>query len=518
MSDIPEAIGPSTDEKSSPEPNTTGVHAAGATAPSNPSGKNGSADITDRELAEALGDLSTNDLSQLTQETATDQIQPGGIHKGKVIRVTAEEVFIDLGGKTQGAVPLIEFMGQPLPKEGDAVSVIIERFDPSTGMLALSKRQADELTFWEAVKPGDELEGVVTGMNKGGLDIDIGGARAFLPASQVDVRRLKDISTLIGEHVRCVVTQVDRTTHDLIVSRRKFMEQERKEKRGQMIDALAEGEVRTGTVSNITEFGAFVDLGGVDGLLHVTDMSWARIKDPKEVVQEGQQVQVRVLKVDRQTGRISLGLKQIEPNPWDGIEAKYPEGSRVQGRVVRLADFGAFVELEPGVDALLPLSEMSWSRRIGSPAELVRVGDLPEVVVLKVDAAKRRISVGMKQKEENPWTNAPSNFAPNSTVRGKVSKLMDYGAFIELAPGVEGLIHISEISEKRIHSVGEVLKEGQEVEVRVIKLDMESQRISLSMKPVREVAAAAPTPTSTSAKKPGKKRPLRGGLSSHFEW
>ncbi len=516
MSEIPEAMGARMDEKPSPETNSTGDRAPNPVAPS-PAKPSATADISDRELAEALGDLSTSDISQLTEETATDQIQPGGVHKGKVIRVTSEEVFIDLGGKTQGAVPLIEFMNQPLPKEGDAVSVIIERFDPSTGMLALSKRQADELTFWEAVKPGDELEGVVTGMNKGGLDIDIGGARAFLPASQVDVRRLKDISTLIGEHVRCVVTQVDRVTHDLIVSRRRFMEQERKEKRGQMLDALAEGEVRSGVVSNITEFGAFVDLGGVDGLLHVTDMSWSRIKDPKEVVQEGQQVQVRVLKVDRQAGRVSLGLKQVEPNPWDGIEGKYPEGSRVNGRVVRLADFGAFVELEPGVDALLPLSEMSWSRRIGSPAELVRVGDLPEVVILKVDAEKRRISVGMKQKEENPWTNASSNFALNSTVKGKVSKLMDYGAFIELAPGVEGLIHISELSDKRVRSVSEILSEGQEIDVRVIKLDTESQRISLSMRPVHEPVAPVMT-APVAPKKPGKKRPLRGGLSSHFEW
>ncbi len=442
-----------------------------------------------------------------------------GALNGRVTRVTAEQVFVTLEDGRTGAVPLIEFSGQPLPKEGDGVSVIIERTDERSGFLALSKRQADELTFWQSVQPGDELEGVVTGMNKGGLDIDIGGARAFLPASHVDTRRLRDISTLIGEHVRCAVTQVDRTTHDLIVSRRKIIEKERKQKRAEMLDSLVEGEIRTGTVSNLAEFGAFIDLGGVDGLLHITDMSWGRINDPTEVVQKGQELAVRVLKVDRQHGKVSLGLKQVEPNPWEGIENRYTEASRIKGRVVRLADFGAFIELEPGVDALLPASEMSWSRRIGHPSDMVRIGDELELVVLKVDPHKRRISVGRKQMEENPWTNATTEFPVNAVVHGKVSKLVDFGAFVELRPGIEGMIHISELSEQRVRTVADVVSEGQEVDVRILKIDSEAQRISLSMRPQREpVAAVRADGRPEKPKKPARKKPLRGGLSSHFEW
>lgn len=435
-------------------------------------------------------------------------------HRARVTRVTAEEVLAEIDGR-QGSVPIIEFIGQPLPKEGDEFSVIIERDDPETGQLLLSKRQADEQTFWDSVKPGEILEGVVTGMNKGGLDIDIGGARAFLPASQVDTHRLRDISTFIGEHVRCVVTQVDRTTRDLIVSRRKLIDRERKARRTELLKSLQEGEVRTGTVSNIMDYGAFVDLGGVDGLLHITDMSWARLKHPSEMVQVGQELQVRVLKVDRSGGKVSLGLKQIAPDPWEGVETRYPEGSRLRARVVRLADFGAFLELEPGVDALLPASEISWSRRTAPLSELVHVGDEPEVVVLKVDPARKRISVGMKQIEENPWTSAETRFAVDTVHRGKVSKIVDYGAFVEVAPGIEGLVHISELSNQRVRSVGDVVKEGQDVEVRVVKLDLKAQRISLSMRPkpepMRHVEESA-------KRKTARKRPLRGGLASHFEW
>lgn len=481
------------------------------------------ADVSDQELKEALGELSNDDVERMAANAPQDEMrpEPDKIQEGTVVRVTAEEVFLDLGGKSQGAIPLIEFAGQPLPIEGDKIAVIVEREDRQSGLLVLSKRQADEMTFWEQVKPGDIIEGVVTGMNKGGLDIDIGGARAFMPTSQVDSRRLHDISVLIGQHIKAVVSQVDRATHDLIISRRKYLDKEKKEQKKALLEAIKEGDVRTGEVSNLTEFGAFIDLGGADGLLHITDMSWGHVKHPSEIVQVGQQVEVQVLRINQETGKISLGLKQIKPNPWDGIENKYPEHTRINGKIARITDFGAFIELEEGVDALLPISEMSWSKRIGHPSEVVKTGDEVEVEILKVDPIKKRISVGLKQTEENPWSSVDTRFPVDMTLKGKVSKLTDFGAFVELVPGVEGLIHISELSDRRVKSVGEVVQENQEVEVRVIKVDKENQRISLSMKPKTSPTEHSHRDAGQDAgrDKPRKrKKQLRGGLSSHFEW
>ncbi len=437
------------------------------------------------------------------------------VSTGKVARVTSSEIVIEIEPGKQGNVPMEEFLGQPLPRIGDEVAVIVVSDEtPTGGPLVLSKRQADEASFWEAVRPGDILEGVVTGMNKGGLDIDIGGARAFLPASQVDIRRVKDISTLIGEHVRCVVTQVDSTTRDLIVSRRKVIDKERRDKRAEAINTLQEGEVRRGTVTNLAEFGAFIDVGGVEGLLHITDMSWGRVRHPSEVVQQGQELEVCVLKVDRNNGKVSLGLKQVKPDPWSTVEEKYPAGMRVKGRVLRFADFGAFVELEDGVEALLPVSEMSWTKRLNHPSEVLKLGDELETVVLKTEGARRRISLGLKQTFENPWDQVERLCPANSSTTGKVTKIMEFGAFVELVPGVEGLVHISELSDRRVRAVQDVVKEGQEVEVRILRIDRQAQRISLSMKPLPQ----EPEPRPEEKVKPKKKRPLRGGLSSHFDW
>ena len=416
-------------------------------------------------------------------DVAKASLTPGSIRYGTVTEVTTDEVVLDLGGQATGKVAFIEFAGHPTPKVGDDVSVIVEQYDPANNVLVLSKRHADEMVFWQTVQPGDQLEGVVTGMNKGGLDIDIGGARAFLPSSHVDTHRIKDISMLIGEHVNVVVTQVDRTTKDLVVSRRKAIERERKEQRKAVLESLEEGGLCTGTVTNLTEYGAFVNLGGADGLVHITDLSWGRVTNPSEVVQKGQEITVRVLKIDRQKGKISLGLKQATPDPWESIETRYPAGSRIRAQVARLADFGAFLELEKGVDALLPLSEMSWSRRAGRPEDIVQVGQEIEVQVLKVEPQKRRISVGLRQLQEDPWSNIESRYPVDDKFKGKVSKIMDFGAFVELEPGIEGLIHISELAPRRIDQVSDVVKEGQEVEVRVLKIDTEAQRISLSMRP-----------------------------------
>jgi small subunit ribosomal protein S1 len=435
---------------------------------------------------------------------------------GTVQRLTPERVMLQLEDGREGYVPIIEFAAQPIPVAGDRMSVIIEKEDPKDGSLVLSKQQADELGFWQAVQPGDALDGVVTGMNKGGLDVDIGGARAFLPASQVDVRRIRDISNLIGEHVRCIVTQVDRTTRDLVVSRRKAIELERQQKRAQAIADLEPGQTCTGKITSITDYGAFVNIGAVEGLLHVTDMSWGRVNHPRDVVSANQQIEVQILKINRDKAKVSLGLKQLKPNPWDNIREKYPEGSRITGKVARLAGFGAFIELEEGVDALLPVSEMSWSRRVGNPADIVKVEDQLEVVVLQVDPEKRRISVGLKQTTEDPWSAAVTQFPVNSKVKGSVRKIADFGAFVEIAPGVEGLVHISELSVQRVRSVQDVLQEGQEVEVRVLKVDPEAQRISLTLRPERQRPAAPELRAEAARKK--RKRPLRGGLASHFDW
>jgi len=484
--------------------------------PNNPTAAEAEPATTSAPEAEPASDT---DNAEPTVE-AEPEIKEGGIQRAKVLQVTADEVLLDLGGQAQGAVPFIEFAGHPTPKPDDEVSVIVEKFDPVAGVLVLSRRHADEVLFWQSVQRGDLLEGVVTGMNKGGLDIDIGGAKAFLPASQVDVHRMKDISILIGEHVQCMVTQVDRTTQDLVVSRRKVIEKQRRDKRQEALSSLVEGEIRKGKVSNLTDYGAFVDLGGVDGLIHITDMSWSRIKHPSDVVKMGQEIDVRVLNIDRKKGKVSLGLKQTKPNPWDTAETRYPVGSKVRGRVVRVVDFGAFLELEEDIDALLPISEMSWSHHIGRPSELVKVGDEPEVVVLKVEPDRQRISVGLKQTQENPWSTVQSRFPVNESVKGKVSKVADFGAFVELAPGVEGLMHISELSDHRVEAVSDVVQEGQEVQVRVLKVDPVAQRISLSMRPPPPAgsAAHAQAEEAKARAKRKRKKPLRGGLSSHFDW
>ncbi|NLX21769.1 MAG: S1 RNA-binding domain-containing protein [Phycisphaerae bacterium] len=446
------------------------------------------------------------------------QMQEGSIQRAKVVEVRPDGVLFNLGDRFHGSVPLIEFAGHPTPKPGDEISVITERFYPETGEVVLSKRHADEELFWQSVQPGDLLEGVVTGMNKGGLDIDIGGARAFLPASQVDLRRIKDISVLIGEHVQCVVAQVDRTTKDLIVSRRKAMEREREQERRKLLQNLTEGEVCTGRVSNITDYGAFVTVNGVDGLVHITDLSWGRVKHPAEVVQVGQEVSVRILKVDQEKGKVSLSIRQATPDPWETVESKYPVGSRITARIARLADFGAFVQLEPGVDALLPLSEMSWSHRVNNPADIVKVGDELELAILKVEPAKQRISVGLKQTTEDPWTTVDARFPVNEIVKGKVSKIMDFGCFVEIAPGMEGLVHISELSLRRVNAVSDVVKEGQEVDVRILKIDKEAQRISLSMRPAPKLRLDEQVDSGRAKAKTARKKPLRGGLTSHFDW
>jgi small subunit ribosomal protein S1 len=479
-------------------------------ASSHPTGGSDAASQSSREPTAGPG----ADTSSETSVPVAQETQPP-VHKGpefvsaEVKRVTIDALLVALSGDGEGRLSLSEYAGLPVPTVGETIHVRVDREE--NGTLSITRVSEAENTFWDSVKEGDTLEGVVTGMNKGGLDIDIGGARAFLPASHVDIKPVKDISMLIGEHVTCIVSQVDRTSRDLVVSRRKFLRKAVKQKRHELFEGLEEGQTRTGKVASVTDYGAFVDLGGANGLLHMSDMTWGRIRHPSEMVHPEQELEVKILKVDPKKGKISLGLKQLQPDPWESIQERYPKDSKVTGRVISLTDFGAFLELEPGVEALLPLSEMSWSRHAARPSDMVSEGQEIEVVVLKVDPARRKFSVGTRQLQENPWASVETRFPINDTFKGKVTRTMEFGAFVEVAEGVEGLIHISELADRRVRAVTDVVKEGDEVEVRVIKVDPKAQRLSLSMKPLtkQDIEDARP--------RKKKKRPERGGLSSHID-
>ena len=467
---------------------------------------------TTRELEMMMADLAAEDLNQVYQ--APRKAVPRnkeGIQKCQVVAISGDDIFVDLGMKSQGVVPRQQF-GDNAPQVGQYVELILDYYDPDSGVLVMSREGAVQAANWATLESGALVEGRVTGMNKGGLEVDLKGIRAFMPASQVDIARMHDISTLIGEHVRCIVTEVDRKDQNVLVSRRKYLQKEQAEAREKTFQTLHDGDVVTGKVARTTEFGAFVDLGGVDGLLHIKDLSYGRVERVRDVVKVGDVVEVRVLRVDPKKGRISLGLKQAKPDPWNDVEQKYSSGMRVKVRVTQLAAFGAFAELEEGVEGLIPLSEMSRLKRVQRPGQVVNTGDIVEVQVLKVDGKERRISLSIKELEEDPWAGAVEHFPAHGKVQGKVTRLTDFGAFVELQPGVEGLIHISELSENRVRTVGEVVSAGQEVEVRVLGVDPDKRRISLSMKPGVEEAVASESEAGEAPKPRKRKKPLRGGL------
>ncbi|HUU84337.1 MAG TPA: S1 RNA-binding domain-containing protein, partial [Phycisphaerae bacterium] len=374
---------------------------------------------------------------------------------------------------------------------------------------------------WESMEVGELVEGRITGMNKGGLEINLNGIRGFMPASQVDVAHIRDISVFIGQKVPCQIIELNRRAGSVLVSRRKYLEKEQQKQRAELLDGLAEGQIRKGVVGNLTDFGAFVDLGGVDGLIHISDLSYGQVEKVSDVVQPGQEVEVKILKVNREREKVSLGLKHVAPDPWGTVTEKYTLDANVTVRVLRLEKFGAFVELEEGVEGLIPLSEMSWSR-IVKASQVLQVGQLVEAVIIRLEPDRRRIALSIKQVEPDPWDGVSERFPKESVHTGTVTKCMDFGAFIQLAPGVEGLAHISELSDKRIGKCEEVVQPRQEVEVRVLSVDADQRRISLSLKPAdaapSQKAAAPPPPKKEQARKKKRKRPLRGGLTSHFEW
>ncbi|MFV1964684.1 MAG: 30S ribosomal protein S1, partial [Pirellulaceae bacterium] len=417
---------------------------------------------------------------------------------GRILRIEDESVLVDVGFKSEGSIPLNEWDDKDNPPEiGQTFKVLIEDLedefgavDDPHGMVALSKRKAEKIITWQkmmkTVHEGQVVTGTVTRKIKGGLLVDI-GVNVFLPASQVDIRRPADIGDFIGRVVQCEVLKIDEARRNIVVSRRSLIEKQREEDREQLLRELEIGHRRNGVVKNIAEFGAFVDLGGIDGLLHITDMSWERIGHPSEMVSIDQELEVVILDIDRDRQKIALGLKQKTPNPWETVEDKYDVGQKYQGEVVNVMSYGAFVKLEPGIEGLVHISEMSWTKRINHPNELVQIGDEIDVVILGIDAKGQQLSLGMKQTQPNPWDNVGDRYPVDTDVDGKVRNLTNYGAFIELEEGIDGLLHVSDMSwTRKISHPNEMLEKGQGVRCKVLSVDQGRRRIALGLKQLED--------------------------------
>jgi small subunit ribosomal protein S1 len=425
--------------------------------------------------------------SMLTEQV--EDLSPGKLIKGTIIGYAGDDVVVEVGLKSEGLIAKEEFEGIDI-KIGDQIDVLLEELEGEDGVIQLSKRKADRMLSWQRIvdtqKEGDVVEGMVTKKIKGGLLVDI-GVPVFLPASQVDIRRPSEIGDLIGKKVRAEILKIDLERRNIVISRRKLIETERDVAKKRLLETLKEGQNVVGTVKNIADFGAFVDLGGIDGLLHITDMSWGRINHPSEILKIDQKIEVRVLNIDREKEKIALGLKQKEASPWEEIEKKYPVGSRVHGAVVNIMSYGAFVKLEDGIEGLVHISEMSWTRRVNHPSEMVTQGQEVDVVVLEINKDKLEISLGMKQTEVNPWELVGEKYPPGTMIEGKVRNLANYGAFVEIEPGIDGLLHISDMSwTKKVTHPNEMLKKGDSVKCVVLEVDRDKQRISLGMKQLTE--------------------------------
>jgi small subunit ribosomal protein S1 len=444
------------------------------------------------ELAAAMAGTSPDDLAAGGSDISLNQIV-----NGRVIRVEGDLVLIDVGYKSEGTIPLSEWEeNEPPPEPGQEVKVLIEEIEDGNmarvdgGMILLSKRKAEKIEAWmkvmQTVHEGDIVTGAVTRKIKGGLLVDI-GVNVFLPASQVDIRRPPDIGDYIGRTIQCVVLKIDEARRNIVVSRRALIETERAEKKSKLLAELEVGQIRKGTVKNIAEFGAFVDLGGIDGLLHITDMSWGRIGHPSELVAIDQEIEVQILHIDRDREKIALGLKQKSASPWEKVEEKYPVGSRIKGTVVNVMSYGAFVKLEEGIEGLVHISEMSWTKRISHPNELVHIDDEIEVVVLGINKEKQEISLGMKQTQPNPWDKVAERYPPGALVTGTVRNLTNYGAFIEIEEGIDGLLHVSDMSwTRKISHPSEAVEKGQTIECKVLSVDQQRRRIALGLKQMQE--------------------------------
>jgi len=455
-------------------------------------------DEIDSAVATALGDKAT-DLDKLVAGEEVQDFSQGAIIKGKVSGHAGDDFILELGLKSEGILERSEFDEPENVKIGDVVQVLLEDVEGDTGMVKISKRKADRIINWEAImkskKEGDPVGGKVTKKIKGGLLVDI-GVPVFLPASQVDIRRPGEISDWIGRHIDAVILKIDEERRNIVISRRKMIEQQREEMKKKTFDRLTVGQLVKGTVKNIADFGAFIDLGGVDGLLHITDMSWGRINHPSEILKIDQELEVKVLSIDKDKEKIALGLKQKDASPWENIDAKYPVGSIHEAEVVNIMSYGAFCKLEAGVEGLVHISEMSWTKRINHPSEVVTVNQKVQVKVLEINKEKQEISLGMKQVEENPWERVAEKYPRGSVVEGIVRNIANYGAFVEIEEGIDGLLHVSDLSwTKKIGHPSEVLKKGEKIQAVVLSVDQEKQRIALGLKQMQEDPWVAVIPT-----------------------
>jgi len=414
----------------------------------------------------------------------------GEIVKGTIIEVRPKEVLIDIGYKSEGVVAGSEFEDIKAVKVGDEVNVLIEKLEDKDGMVVLSKEKAEFKQNWDRIlsicKEGGTVSGKVKAVVKGGLLVNI-GVEAFLPASQIDIIPPKNLTGFVGNTYDFKVVKINQERQNIVLSRRELIEQERNERRAKLLSEMTPGDIRKGTVKNITDFGAFIDLNGLDGLLHITDMSWGRIGHPSEILKVGQEIDVVVLDINREKERVSLGLKQKLTNPWENIDAKYQVGQKVKGRVVNLVPYGAFVELEPGVEGLVHVTELSWTKRIAKPADVLKADQEIEAIVLGINREEQKISLGVRQLEANPWDKALDKYPPGTKVKGKIRNLTSYGAFIELEEGLDGMIHVSDISwTRKINHPSEVLKKGDEIEAVVLEIDKTNQRIAVGLKQLSE--------------------------------
>ena len=429
-------------------------------------------------------------LEQFEQEQAEKaNFQEGSVVPGKVIGINDRGVVIDFGFKSEGLVPVEEFMeqGQVTVKPGDEVEVLIKSMESQEGQPVLSRADAVRMRAWDdlekAYREGTPVRGRIIERVKGGLRVDVDGVAAFLPGSQVDSRPVRNLDSLKNQEIEAKVIKLNRKRSNVVLSRKAVLDEQNESRKDETLDHLEEGIIVEGQIKNLTDYGAFVDLGGIDGLLHVTDMSWGRLQNPAEMFRVGENVQVKVLKFDRDRERVSLGYKQLQPDPWESVEERFIIGTRVKGAIASVADYGVFVELEPGVEGLVHVSEMSWSKRTRHPSKLVNVGDEVEAEVLGVDPRARRISLGMKQVQPNPWDTLRERYTIGSRIHGRVRNLTDFGAFIEIEEGIDGLVHVSDISwNKRVKHPGEVLKKGQEIEAIITNIDADNRRLSLSIK------------------------------------
>jgi len=426
-------------------------------------------------------------LDQYEQEQAA--FQEGSVVRGTVVGITERSVVIDFGFKSEGIVPIEEFQenGEVTVKRGDEVEVLVKHMESQEGVPVLSRADAVRMRSWdlleEAYREGRPVKGRVIERVKGGLRVDVDGVAAFLPGSQVDVRPIRNLESLRNQEIEARVIKLNRKRSNVVLSRKAILDEENQSKKGETLSHLEEGIIVEGQIKNLTDYGAFVDLGGIDGLLHVTDMSWGRLQNPGEMFKVGDHVQVKVLKFDRDKERVSLGYKQLLPDPWESVQERFVVGSRLQGKIASVTDYGAFIELEPGVEGLVHVSEMTWSKRMKHPSKLVNPGESVDVEVLGVDPRARRISLGMKQTQPNPWETLHQRYHIGDRVRGRVRNLTDFGAFVEVEDGVDGLVHVSDISwNKRIKHPGEALKKGQEIEAVITNIDTENRRLSLSIK------------------------------------